>query len=246
MTLRRGRDSRLGSGFALFFFAGIGVGCIGASPSLAQLSPREQDPDSILAFAHEAQSGVRSLRAQFSQRIENLLLERTRDGNGTWMQVGRDRFRMAFDEPVGDLYVADGECLWLYEPSLHDQIVVQPLVEGVEAGGVDMLGRLLAEARDAFRSEHVGMEEVTGQPVHHLVLTPLPSESRYESVDLWIDVNNGLVRRFRVHEQNETVRTVTLSSLEPNAQMARGNFEFVTPSGVPVFPEDSPCLRAGS
>ena len=199
------------------------------------------DVDSLLALANSAYASLDRLKAAFSQRIENPLLGRTREGRGTWYQAGRNRFRMDFDEPAGDIYVADGSCLWLYEPSLHDQVMVSPLEEGVEIGSVDILGHLLSQARTTYRAADEGTEEIDGVETRIVSLEPRELPARYVEVRLWIGVSDRYVRRFRIREENRTLRTVTLAPLEPQARIDPAVFEYAPPEGVPVFPGDVRC-----
>ncbi len=197
--------------------------------------------DSLVALAHSAHASLGRLKAAFAQRIENPLLGRTREGRGTWYQAGPNRFRMDFDEPAGDIYVADGSCLWLYEPSLHDQVVVSRLEEGAEIGSVDILGRLLSQARTSYDAVDEGTGEVGGVETRIVSLTPRELPARYVEVRLWIGVSDRYVRRFRIREENRTLRTVTLTPLEPEARIDPALFEYAPPEGVPVFPDDVRC-----
>lgn len=199
------------------------------------------DVDSLLALANSAYASLDRLRAAFSQRIENPLLGRTREGRGSWHQAGRNRFRMDFDEPADDIYVADGSCLWLYEPSLHDQVMVSALEQGVEIGTIDILGRLLSEARTRYDGVDDGVEDIDGVETRVVSLTPRQLPARYVEVRLWIGVSDRYVRRFRIREENQTLRTVTLTRLEPQAPIDPSVFDYAPPAGVPVFPDDVQC-----
>lgn len=203
--------------------------------------PGQVGVDSLLALANAAYASLDRLKAAFAQRIENPLLGRTREGRGTWYQAGRNRFRMDFDEPAGDIYVADGSCLWLYEPSLHDQVMVSPLEEGVEIGTVDILGRLLSQARTTYDAVDEGTGEIAGVETRIVSLTPRELPARYVEIRLWIGVSDRYVRRFRIREENQTLRTVTLTPLEPQARIDPGVFEYAPPEGVPIFPDDVRC-----
>ena len=210
-------------------------------PALEAGRAQPPDVDSLLAAAEAAYSGLASLRADFSQVVRNVLLDRTREGAGVWYQAGRTRFRMEFEDPPGDLYIADGSCLWLYEPSLHDQIAVSPLGEEDGSAAPDIIGRLLSEARDGYEGVYAGVEAVAATETHSVILSPRRLPARYIDVRLWIGAADGYIRRFRVQEENETIRDVTLSRLEPGLPVADSMFEFAPPPGVPVFPSDARC-----
>ena len=213
----------------------------GTGPVVVDDESGQVGVDSLLALANSAYASLDRLKAAFAQRIENPLLGRTREGRGTWYQAGRNRFRMDFDEPADDIYVADGSCLWLYEPSLHDQVMVSPLEEGVEIGSVDILGRLLSQARTAYDAVDEGTGEIDGVETRIVSLTPRELPARYVEIRLWIGVSDRYVRRFRIREENRTVRTVTLTPLEPQAPIDPAVFEYAPPEGVPVFPDDVRC-----
>lgn len=218
-----------------------GPGAADEGPGPADDEPGPVDVDSLLVLANSAYASLDRLEAAFAQRIENPLLGRTREGRGTWYQAGRNRFRMDFDEPAGDIYVADGSCLWLYEPSLHDQVMVSRLEEGVEIGSVDILGRLLSQARTAYDAVDEGSAEIGAVETRIVSLTPRALPARYVEVRLWIGVADHYVRRFRIREENQTLRTVTLTPLEPGARIDPVLFEYAPPEGVPVFPDDVRC-----
>ena len=201
-------------------------------------APAGQEPDAaiLLADADRAYSGLRSLRATFVQRVEVPLLDRTSQGFGDWLQAGRDRFRMDFTDPPEDLFVADGEFLWLYQPSATPGQVLQCELAGGRraAGGADVLARILSEARESYDSRYEGTAIVSGVRTHVIELRPR-GPADYREVRVWIADRDRLVRRFRIVEENETIRTVTLADLEPNARLDSSLFTFTLPDGADVF-----------
>ena len=213
----------------------------GGDPSLTWRRNQEIDVDSLLAVADVEYARLSSLRADFVQRIDVPLLNRTKEGRGVWSQRGRGHFRMDFDDPRDDILIADGTCLWQFEPSVRPgQVVSSALGHGVEVGSVDILGRLLSEARINYKGAYIGMEDVAGVSTHLVSLTPKGS-SRYLNVSVWIAHLDGLVRRFRIQEENETIRTVTLSNLEPEVALADSLFRFTRPPDATIFSADEQC-----
>jgi len=189
----------------------------------------------LLEEADAAYSGLTSLRAAFVQRVDLPLVDRTAQGHGTWYQAGRGRFRMDFVDPPDDVFVADGSSLWLYQPSATPgQVIKAPLGGGGQAGGADVLANILSEARASYDADYEGTAIVSGKRCHVIALTPRgPSE--YRLVRVWVADGDRLVRRFRIEEVNETIRTVTLAELEPNVPLSDSLFRFTPPAGVQVF-----------
>lgn len=194
------------------------------------------DVETLLTRAEAAYSGLRTLRADFRQVIEVPLLERRREGHGTWLRKGRGRFKMDFTEPPEDVIVADGEHLWLYYPSTNPRQVIRSTLEGPEthAGTADVLARILSEARTSYTATYEGREDVAGVSTHVVRLRPT-GRSPYREVTVWIAADDRLVRRFRILEENETERTITLSDLRPDAPIADSVFRFIPPADADVF-----------
>jgi outer membrane lipoprotein-sorting protein len=197
---------------------------------------QEIDVGGLLSAAEQAYVSLTSLRASFLQVMEVPLLERSSRGTGVWYQKGRDRFRMDFEDPPDDEIVADGTYLWIYHPSQTPRQVIRTELasEGTDSGTADLLARILSEARTSYSSSYDGRESVDGVDAHVVTLTPL-GRSPYSLVRVWIAPGDQLVRKFQIVEVNESIRTVTLSNLEPNAALSDSLFRFTVPPGADVF-----------
>ena len=134
------------------------------------------------------------------------------------------------------MVVSDGTHVWTYYPSTQPGQVTRTALEKSARGRemVDLMGRIFREARQGYRAEYAGRESVGGVDTHHVVLTPT-GEAPYRRVELWIAPSDHLVRKFDVTEENETVRTVTLTELQPDAEIPDSVFRFEVPEGAEVF-----------
>lgn len=194
------------------------------------------DARAILRAAEERYGELSSLRATFRETVRVPLLDRERSGTGTWYQKGRGLFKLDYREPPRDVVVSDGAHVWTYYPSSQPGQVTRTALERSDRGRemVDLMGRIFRESRRGYRARHAGREEVGGTSTHHVVLTPT-GEAPYREVELWIGADDRLVRKFEVTEENQTVRTVELTDLEPNATIPDSVFEFEVPDGAEVF-----------
>lgn len=199
---------------------------------------QDPDVDRILARAEAAYDSLRTLRARFRQSLEMRAFEppRQKEGTGVWYQKKPGLFRMDFEDPEGDLIVADGQHLWLYYPSSHPGQVVRVRLEGGGRGAemVDLQGHIFREVRERFASEYAGRQEVSGAATHRIVLTP-KGASPYRRVTVWIDARTHLIRRLEFVDQSETVRTITLRDLRPGTALPDSLFRFRPPPDVEVF-----------
>lgn len=195
-----------------------------------------EEVDRILAQAEAAYSGLETLRARFDQEVHVPLLDRRRQGHGIWYQKGKSRFKMDFEDPPDDVIVADGVHLWLYYPSTNPRQVIRQSLDAPtpSAATADVLGRILEEARTSYAGSYGGRETVDGTATHRIDLRPL-LRSPYRSVRVWIGTSDHLVRQFEIVEENETIRTVTLRDLEPNAPIPDETFRFSPPADADVF-----------
>jgi len=213
---------------------------IGSSAVLPQsvVAQQSEAPEvrDLLARAEQVYDGLSSMQAEFDQTIEIELLGRKRSGTGTWYQKGAGRFKMDFTDPAGDVIVADGSSLWLYYPSTHPGQVIRSTIDAntTGAGMVDLQGRIFDEAAEAYEAVLDGDEAVDGHSTWLVSLTPR-GDSPYRLVRVWIDTERLLVRRFEITEENETLRTVVLRDLQPNADIPDSTFSFTPPAGTDVF-----------
>ncbi|MFN2421219.1 MAG: outer membrane lipoprotein chaperone LolA [Gemmatimonadota bacterium] len=195
-------------------------------------APRGQDPDAIARRADEALAALRSLRASFVQEVQNPLLEKTTTGRGTILYRAPDRYRIAYNDPAGDLVVNDGTRVWIYLPSSQPgQVIRQPAQET----GVRNPLMYLRDLRDRYAVRYVGVETVSGHSADKLDLTPRGQGAPFAAVEAWVDRDTGLLRRVRTRAEDGVVTTYTFTTLERNVRLNDTLFRFAPPRGVEVF-----------
>jgi chaperone LolA len=209
------------------------------SPPAAQAQVPEQPAatgtaaNDVLERAEQAYADVRSMEADFTQRVYVPLLETTIDSRGKMYHRAPDRFLMQFSDPAGDVVVADGSYAWMYYPSNDPrQVMRAPLAQGGQQ--VDLQREFLSNASDRYTATRTGSETVGGRQTHALTLRPR-GPSPYEEVRIWVDAENHLVRRFQITEANESVRTVELSNMRPNVTLDDSLFRFTPPPDAQVI-----------
>jgi outer membrane lipoprotein carrier protein len=194
----------------------------------------EQDrATQVLRRVESAAAGVRTLQADFTQRLHVALLGQDQQSSGRLYQKRPDRFLMRFTSPAGDVMVADGRSFWIYYPSTdRKQVIRTTLAKG--AGQVDLQRQFLGNASARFSAVLGADESVGGRPAYVLTLTPRGA-SQFRRLKVWADKGDYLVRRFEVTEQNESVRRIELRNLRVNAPVPDALFRFTPPAGTQVF-----------
>jgi outer membrane lipoprotein carrier protein len=182
------------------------------------------------AARYEAASG---LCADFSQHLSVLLLGEEKTGTGRLCQARPDRFAMRFTEPAGDAVVVDGSWVWLYYPSVDAKQVLRfPIAEA--PGGFDFHRELLERPGEKYRLEYEAPEPVGGRDTHRIRLVPR-AQVDFEAAVVWIAVEDRLLRKVRIEEENGTVRTVTLATVELDPTIPDDWFTFTPPPGAEVI-----------
>lgn len=190
--------------------------------------------DEILSRAANAYRSTTTLQADFLQQIEIPALEQTRRGRGVVYQKKPNFFMMKFEEPAGDVVVADGRFFWMYYPSAHPEQVVKTAIEHGKNQATGFGSQFVTNPSERYAATYVRKEDLNGRPSHVLALVP-KFAAPYNLVRVWIDASDYLVRKFEVYEQNDSVRTVELSNLRAGIDLADELFKFSPPEGVEVF-----------
>ncbi len=175
---------------------------------------------------------IRTLCADFDQNMDVRLLRRTIYSEGRLCQERPNRFSMRFSDPDGDLVVSDGENFWVYYPSLNaDQVVRYPLER--RPGGYDFFREFLADPSAKYEATDGGIEDVGGKSCRVVELTPL-ADAAYRRARVWLDPVTDLICRVEIHQENSTVRTLTLRGIRINPILDAREFAFAVPEGARV------------
>lgn len=194
---------------------------------------QDASANEILEGAASRYAQVVTLCADFVQELAVPLLGEERTGWGRMCQAQPDRFAMRFTEPPGDAVVADGTWVWIYYPSLDEKQVIRLPMAG-SARGFDFHREFLHDPATKYDATYEGREAVGDHEAHRIRLVPRTSAS-YEAAVVWIDVGSPVLRRVRVEDENGSVRTVTLESVELDAVIDADWFTFTPPPGAVVI-----------
>jgi len=214
-----------------------GADAAGALPGPARPEAPATPADDAIAVIERAgaryqQAGA--VCADFVQELVVPLLGEKRTSRGLLCQQRPNLFTMRFTDPDGDRIVADGQYLWHYTPSTdRGQVVRIPLAAGAH-GALDFHREFLENPAEKYVTRLEGQETVAGNATHRILLRPR-QPSGYREAVLWIDVRSSLVRRVEIREENGSVKTITLSSIELGATPPTDAFRFTPPPGTQIF-----------
>ncbi len=191
-----------------------------------------QDPEVLAQRADRALAELTTLRATFTQHVENPVLERTTVGRGTLAYQAPTRFRIAYSDPAGDVVVNDATHVWIYLPSSQPGQVIRQLAA---ASGVQNPLTFLRDLRGSYAPTSTQADVVAGVAVDKLTLMPLGTNAPYTDLEVWIDKATGLMRQVETRTAEGVTTRYTFDNLEPNVKLAEAAFWFEVPSDVEIF-----------
>jgi outer membrane lipoprotein carrier protein len=193
-----------------------------------------QDPGPVLDRASAAYQTVTTLSAQFVQIVANPLLGAPDTTRGKLYQMRPSRFAMRFTRPRGDRIVADGRHLWLYTPSTTPGQVIRTAIPSAGTTGPNLIAQFVERPRERYRARYLHADSVAGRVLDVVELIPKASDLPYAKAVVWIDREDGLVRRIEIEESSGQHRTLVLDKLVVNRGAPGREFTFSPPAGLRV------------
>jgi outer membrane lipoprotein carrier protein len=193
-----------------------------------------QDPGPILDRASAAYRTVRTLSAEFTQVVNNPMLGAPDTTRGKLYQMRPNHFAMRFTNPKGDRVVADGRHLWLYTPSTTPGQVIRSAIPRTGTTGPNLIGQFVERPRERYRARYLRADSLPDGIADVVALVPRETDLPYEQAVLWIDRDDGLVRRLEIVETSGQRRTVVLRRIAVNGGVPSREFTFAPPAGSRV------------
>ncbi len=193
-----------------------------------------QDPGPSLDRASATYQTVRTLSAEFTQVIANPLLGAPDTTRGKLYQMRPSHFAMRFTRPRGDRIVADGRHLWLYTPSTTPGQVIRTPIQTTGTTGPNFIGQFVEHPRERYQARYLRADSTAGRVMDVVSLVPRANDLPYSEAVVWIDRNDGLVRRIEIEETSGQRRTLMLDKITVNRGVPGREFTFSPPAGLRV------------
>jgi len=214
---------------------GLSAAIAGAILALAPAGGTAQEGRGLSALeaASARYQAASAVCADFTQTLSVPLLGQESHGSGRLCQAQPNLFAMRFDDPAGDAVVMDGTYVWIYYKSADPKTVIRlPVADA--PGGFDLHREFLENPAQKYEISFEGTETLGGRSTDRIRLVPRAPAS-YQAAVVWIDEGDHLLRRVKLEEENESVRTVTLSGVTLDPRIPDGWFTFTPPSGVQII-----------
>lgn len=173
--------------------------------------------------------GLTTMEADFVQTLHDARGELMEQSQGRLWLSRPGRFRMHYVNPYDQLYVADGERMWMYDRDL-EQVTVRPQSDAL-GGAPALLMTASDPLEENFTLEELGQHE----SFHWLELKPRERDSNFDFVRLAIE-DRTLRAMEMVDGFGQTTRLL-FERVERNPGLLEDTFRFVPPPGVDVIGE---------
>jgi outer membrane lipoprotein carrier protein len=210
---------------------------LAASAALA-IAPlaNAQSPEAIMERAVKAYADLRSVRAEFRQTITNPITGSDLVSRGVLLRKDPAFLSIKFTEPSGDRIISDGESLWIYLPSSAPGQAIKTRAKSNNAlAMVDPGGVFLSSPAARYTMSSGGSATIGGRKMNVVALVPKKANGIFSQARVWVDVSTSLIRQFEVVDANGLKRTVTITSIQPNAAVGAADFRFSPPKNVRVL-----------
>jgi len=188
-----------------------------------QLYAQKVEPESVLAVALSGMANLRGFSSTFKQEL-SYAEGGQRIYTGTLAVSRPGKFRWQYITPYEQVYISNGDGIWLYEPDLMqvqrledlgevDPVVLQLLDGRIGLNDIDVVDKS-SEKDVSVWHVHIGKAE--------------------QSAEVWLGVKNKALYWLESRDVLSNKNRLYLLNVETKAPPAQ-RFEFVAPEGVDVI-----------
>lgn len=191
---------------------------------------------SSLLYAGEGQqrlerflNGLTTIKAAFVQTLNNASGELIEKSEGIMAVERPGKFRLQYQNPYEQLYVADGKNIWMYDRDL-EQVSVKPQTEALGSTPALLLSTV-EPLQTNFELRELGEHE----GLVWLELNPKAADSNFDFVKLAMD--GDLLRAMEMVDGFGQTTRLYFDPMSRNPKLDAELFHFVPPPGVDVIGE---------
>jgi outer membrane lipoprotein carrier protein len=173
--------------------------------------------------------GLNTMEAGFIQTLLDPRGELIEESRGSLLLSRPGRFRLQYTNPYEQLYVADGEKIWMYDRDL-EQVTVKPQSDTLGSTPAMLLSNT-EPLQDSFALTELGAHE----GFQWLELKPLANDSNFDFVRLALE--GDVLRAMEMVDGFGQTTRLYFETVKRNPELKQGTFDFTPPPGVDVIGE---------
>ncbi len=169
---------------------------------------------------------VKSLSARFEQFVFNQSSQESETSKGSITVLSPDHFRLIYNKPYKQEYVADGKLLWSYDEDL-EQVTVKKQ-EGLLANSPAIVLANPANLESVYLVKGQGIKD----NIDWFYLTPKQADSQFDHIRLGFTGNNLYI--MELFDSFGSRTQLKFIELQYNPKVSAADFKFTPPAGVDV------------
>jgi outer membrane lipoprotein carrier protein len=170
---------------------------------------------------------VKTISAKFEQFVFNESTGEPDKTSGRIYVASPDKFRLTYDKPYVQVYVADGKRLWSYDQDL-EQVTIKPQKNML----ANSPAIVLSDPANLDKAYTVKAQGIKGN-VDWFYLTPRSPDSGFDHVRLGFAGNN--LYAMELYDSFGQKTELHFTELQYNAKIPADTFTFTPPKGVDVI-----------
>lgn len=173
---------------------------------------------------------VKTLEADFVQRIENSDSGLPSENSGHVMTAKPGRFRWDYRTPILQTIVSDGQTIWFHEPDLA-QVTVSKATRLDHTPAVLLSSNIALQTLFTWK---ISEDPVLKLPVVHLL--PI-KEGSVTEIALVLHPDRDTLLKFTTHDSLGHISHFTFDNMRINQTIAESHFQFKIPANVDIIEE---------
>ena len=169
---------------------------------------------------------VKSLTATFAQYVFNESTQEPETSKGEIYVQSPDKFRLNYNSPYKQVYVADGVKIWSYDEDL-EQVTIKNQ-KGMLANSPAMVLGNPSGLKDAYVIQSQGLKD----NITWFHLTPKNADSQFDHIRLGFTGKNLYI--MELYDSFGQRTQLRFSQLQYNPAINADKFTFIIPDGVDV------------
>jgi len=169
---------------------------------------------------------VKSLTANFAQYVFNESTQEPETSKGEIFVQSPDKFRLNYNSPYKQIYVADGVKIWSYDEDL-EQVTIKNQ-KGMLANSPAMVLGNPSGLKDAYVIQAQGLKD----NITWFYLTPKNPDSQFDHIRLGFTGKNLYI--MELYDSFGQRTQLRFSQLQYNPTINSEKFTFIIPDGVDV------------
>ena len=188
--------------------------------------------EDVLEAVDRYYESLHTLEASFTQLVEVPALEKSETYRGRLYFLKPDYLRLEYDEPQGQLLVADGTWYWFYMPQPELPQAMRAPMEQKGAAPRYVLG---GGMREKYTGRLLGEQVRNGIKTYVLDLEPIVPSPYYKALRAWVDASSFATRAVQYTDESGNLNIFDLFDLKPNVPISPGKFVFNPPPGTQIL-----------